>query len=127
MATVSNVVGTLAVLRDVTAAWASMTSYPDVPHHWIRVLIELGMRGGEMPMEEMSRVTETSPSSITRIAVRLGPGDKTQTGLGWLEAYEDPDWRRRKLVRLTPKGRAAVEQLAGLTSKAIEKHYRSKG
>ncbi len=126
MSSTANAVGTLAVLRDVGAAWAQITQYPDVPHHWLRVLVELGIRGGEMPMEEMSKVSGTSPSSITRIAVRLGPGDKREVGLGWIEAFEDPDWRRRKLVRLTPKGRATVEQLAGITSKAIEKHYRSK-
>jgi DNA-binding MarR family transcriptional regulator len=124
MATNANTTGTLAVLRDAAAAWVDITNYPDVPQHWLRLMVELHMRGGEMQMEDMQKAAGTSPSSITRAAVRLGGGDKDVSGMGWLEAFEDPLFRRRKIVRITPKGRAAVEKLAGATSKAIEKFYR---
>lgn len=56
MASIGNTSGTLAVLREATQAWVALTDYPDVPHHWLRVLIEMGLRGGMIKLITADRL-----------------------------------------------------------------------
>ena len=43
---------------------------------------------------------------------RLAQGESLdRPGLAWVENFEDPAWRRRKLVRLTARGRVVAERV----------------
>lgn len=67
---------------------------------------------GELNQHDLPRFTHVQKSANGRNIERLGLGSYRQTGLGLLESYEEPTNRRFKMVRLTPKGRAILEDVA---------------
>ena len=99
------------LVLDIANGWAALTEYSDCPIHFLGVFAALAAHGGEMPMQDLARATSRSGSSITRAVVKLGAGSFHAPGYGWVEAYEDPQWRRRKLVRLTDHGQHVAAQL----------------
>ncbi len=105
---------------DIANGWANLTDYSDCPIHFLGVFAALSKHGGEMPMQDLARMTGRSGSSITRAVVKLGAGSYRAPGYGWVEAYEDPVWRRRKLVRLTESGRQVSARLLDLVMMGVE-------
>ena len=67
-------------------------------------------------MQELQGYARVSQASISRNCATLGDWIKPgQAGYGLIESYDDPEYRRRKLVRLTPKGevlRKKIKELA---------------
>lgn len=108
------------LVLDIANGWANLTDYSDCPIHFLGVFAALSGHGGEMPMQDLARVTGRSGSSITRAVVKLGAGSFRAPGYGWVEAYEDPQWRRRKLVRLTESGRQVSARLLDLVMMGVE-------
>ncbi|GBL46900.1 hypothetical protein SFMTTN_2727 [Sulfuriferula multivorans] len=63
-------------------------------------------------MPELESAVGVSQATISRNVAKLGDGVTfKEKGAGLVEAYEDPKYRRRKLVKLTPKGRRVVDEL----------------
>jgi DNA-binding MarR family transcriptional regulator len=79
-----------------------------------RIFLTLCCHGGEMPMQEIERLTAWPQSTVSRNITKLGSFD--QTGAQLLESFEDPAYRRRKLVRLTAKGRRLGDQLSAIVN-----------
>lgn len=96
---------------------------PDVPMTQLLTFAYVADRGGEIPMQDLADLTGVIQSSVSRNVEKLGPGNKAKNelGFGLLEAFEDPFYRRRKLVRLTPRGKDLVEQI----DEAIARYLRS--
>lgn len=69
------------------------------------------LHGGEMPMQEIEKQLDMGQATISRNVSKLGAGTPDEPGARLLEAFEDPYWRRRKLVRLTEKGKRFAESL----------------
>lgn len=69
---------------------------------------------GTLNQIDLERYTGMKKSSNSRNIARLGAGEKPaeERGPGWVEAFEDPNNRRTKLVRLTPLGRHVLEKTA---------------
>lgn len=109
------------LVLDIANGWATLTEYSDCPIHFLGVFAALATHGGEMPMQDLARVTSRSGSSITRAVVKLGAGSVHAPGYGWVEAYEDPQWRRRKLVRLTEQGQRIAVQLMDVVTRGIDR------
>jgi len=66
----------------------------------------------EISMGELAEAIGLSQSSTSRNIAYLGKTWKPGVaGLDLVEAFEDPMERRRKLVRLTPKGKRVAESL----------------
>lgn len=65
----------------------------------------------EIPMQDLQNAVGVSGSSISRHVLRLGNGRPREPGFGLVEAYEDPEYRKRKLVKLTARGSALVSEL----------------
>lgn len=86
-----------------------------IPSQHLRVLLHIAA-AGEVPQLDLIEMTGTSQSAVSRIIYDLGEGAPREAGLGLVEAYVDPEWRRRKLVRLTDKGRKLVNGLAPILS-----------
>lgn len=109
------------LVLDIANGWSNLTDYSDCPIHFLGVFAALVTHGGEMPMQELARATGRSGSSITRAVVKLGAGSFGVPGYGWLEAREDPQWRRRKLVRLTEQGRQVARSLLDLVAHGVQR------
>jgi DNA-binding MarR family transcriptional regulator len=72
----------------------------------------------ELPMTELLKLSGVEQSSVSRNVTLLAEGFplKGKPGLELVESFEDPAFRRRKLVRITKKGEELVkliEQKAG--------------
>lgn len=81
----------------------------------MRIFLCLCMHGGEMPQLELEKQTRLAQSAISRNIAKLGNGlTMDDPGSRLVEAYEDPAYRRRKIVRLTARGREFAEKLNDL-------------
>lgn len=81
----------------------------------MRIFLTLLTHGGEMPQQEIEKVTGWAQSSVSRNIAMLGIGvSMDKPGANLVESYEDPAWRRRKIVRLTARGKALAEKIANL-------------
>lgn len=61
-------------------------------------------------------------ATASRYVAALGKQNRhREEGLLLVEAFEDPMERRRKIIRLTPKGRATINKLIGETNAHLSK------
>ena len=68
-------------------------------------------------MQKIAEELDISQSSVSRNVYKLGDVNRhKKTGIGLLIAFEDPMERRRKLVRLTSKGKRVFHTLSDLVS-----------
>jgi len=65
-------------------------------------------------MQTISTKLGIAQSSVSRNCYKLSDKTRGGLGIGLLQAFEDPDERRRKLVRLTAKGRRVFSTLSDL-------------
>lgn len=99
----------IAALEAALAAWVDQTDYPDSPVHHVRVLLAVAARGGECYMQDLEKITGRTGSSVSRAVSALGRGHPDRPGFGYIEAFEDPYERRRKIARLTVPGKRVAE------------------
>lgn len=86
----------------------------DIPMQQVMTLAYIADRG-QIPMADLIELTGVSQSSVSRNIATLGIGlTPMQPGYGLVEAFEDPFYRKRKLVQLTARGKELF--------KAIEKN-----
>ena len=75
-------------------------------------------------MAEIAEELGLSQSTVSRNVAYLGDWNRhREKGHQLVEAFEDPSERRRKLVRLTPKGKRFVTSLANIVTESIPKDY----
>ena len=80
----------------------------------IAVFLFVAVHGGKegVAMQTISEDLDISQSSVSRNAYKLGDVNRhKKIGVGLLETFEDPMERRRKLVRLTAKGKRVYNTL----------------
>ena len=65
-------------------------------------------------MQTISQKLDIAQSSVSRNCYKLGDKTRDGIGIGLLQSFEDPEERRRKLVRLTAKGRRVFNTLSGM-------------
>jgi len=76
------------------------------------VLLKVAKHTVPIKMAEIAEELGLSQSTVSRNVAYLGDWNRRkEAGHKLLEAYEDPAERRRKLVRLTAKGRRFVKSL----------------
>jgi len=65
-----------------------------------------------MPLADLEKLTGVGQSSVSRNAIKPAQGrSPDEPGMGFAELYEDPYYRRRKLLRITAKGKLFIQQL----------------
>ena len=65
-------------------------------------------------MQTISQKLDIAQSSVSRNCYKLGDRTRDGIGIGLLQSFEDPEERRRKLVRLTAKGRRVFNTLSDM-------------
>lgn len=89
---------------------------PEMPMQQFRVFVEVAIHDPKpMPMSELSIAVGIAQSSVSRNVAALSSWSRhRERGHELLRAYEDPMNRRRKLIELTPRGRAVKSRLEKL-------------
>lgn len=105
---------TLALLKGLSES----TNNPTMPLQQVQLFLHVAYLG-EVPMEDLEEATGVEQSSVSRNVAALGGGQHRKPGYGLVHAYRDPNNHRRKLVRLTEKGKALAWDIsrAGVPSK----------
>lgn len=71
-------------------------------------------------MQEIEKQTGWSQAAVSRNVAKLGIGiTEGRPGSKLVEAFEDPTYRRRKIVRLTRKGRELSDELDELVRRIL--------
>lgn len=112
----TNLTITLAVISSALQTISASSRNNRIEAQQILLLISL-MARGEIPQADLEKLTGVGPNAVSRNVGLLGAGSPGKPGLGYVESYEDPMWRRRKLVRLTPAGKALAEKIAAATAR----------
>ena len=82
-----------------------------------KIFLTICKHGGEIPMQQVEKLTGWGQSSVSRHMAKLGQGITIrEPGAQLVETFEDPEWRRRKIVRLTSLGRKLHDQLAAIVT-----------
>ena len=99
------------VLIELMEAMRDRLNAPEIPAQQVLTFCHVADRA-ELPMAELLKLTGLAQSSVSRTVAKLGQGESPrEPGFGLIEAYEDPYFRRRKLVRLTPRGKELAKEL----------------
>ncbi len=97
-------------------AFAALHSDPNAVHqHHFRVLLEVFKHDDQCLYKDVMEAVGLANSSVSRIVHALGAEHRTgRPGLGLLKVFRDPDYGRRYVIALTPKGTAFKRQLKNL-------------
>ena len=86
----------------------------------IAIFFVVCLEGGKdgISMQDISEKLDLAQSTVSRNVFKLSFTNRhRERGIDLLEAFEDPMERRRKLVKLTAKGRRVYETLSELVKK----------
>jgi DNA-binding MarR family transcriptional regulator len=81
----------------------------------------IAARPSEFPMADLTDILGLSQSSISRNVALLSIGSVKAPGPQLIEAYEDPEYRRRKYVRLTTRGKRLAAEIAEILHAVCKK------
>lgn len=91
--------------------WSKLTGSTDTPISQVLTFLHVAYRN-EVSMAELEKLTGVTQSSVSRNVSKIGAGvNPREPGLGLVEASEDPYYRKRKLVRLTEKGKRLAGEI----------------
>ena len=84
---------------------------PKMPIRQVIYLLTLAQQKEPVGISEMADLVGVGVAVASRYAASYGRGGRTDAGLGFLVAKEDPnDWRKKQLV-FTDTGRKFIENL----------------
>lgn len=90
----------------------------------VAVLMKVGKHSVPIKMADIAEELGLSQSTISRNVAYLGDWNRHKAkGHGLLEAFEDPMERRRKLVRLTAKGKRFLKGIVDMWNSSYPTDY----
>lgn len=93
---------------------------PEMPVQQLQVFLQVALRG-TTTQHELGENIGLSKASMSRNVSALGPINRFhQKGHDLLISREDPQYRRQKLIELSPKGRKLVNKLEALILKRCD-------
>jgi DNA-binding MarR family transcriptional regulator len=109
----------IPALAETIGAVYTVMGRGEVELNALRILFVIAPYGSRpVPQATVRDMTGLSEAAVSRNLAILGPGHTLRVkGPGLVETYEDPEYRRRKLVKLTARGRSFVESLQGIFDK----------
>jgi DNA-binding MarR family transcriptional regulator len=100
--------GATAKLREVTELWATTMKRTNCElevQRMFYLIAELAPDGRAVPQATLRDRLGLQESTCSRNVAQLSKGAAiSQPGPRLIESAEDPDYRRRKLIKLTPAG-----------------------
>jgi DNA-binding MarR family transcriptional regulator len=93
----------------------------DVEIQAFSTFLMIAERVSDFPMQDLQEMLGLSQASVSRNVALLSIGSVTNPGPKLIEAFEDPEYRRRKHVRLTPRGRKLMEEIRDIMVQACKK------
>ena len=86
----------------------------EMPLQQIHCLLIVAQEEDGISLSELARKAEIGIATASRYVAALGKINRhREEGFNLIEAFEDPMERRRKIIRLTPKGKAALKNILG--------------
>jgi DNA-binding MarR family transcriptional regulator len=86
----------------------------EMPLQQLLCLLVVAKDDEGLSLTEVAREADVSLTTASRYISALGKQNrKREEGLNLIESYEDPMERRKKIIRLTPKGKATLRKLLG--------------
>lgn len=98
---------TLGMSRALAALREGL-DYSDLPTQMVQMLLEVAA-AGEISQQELEKRVGISRAAISRFLSILSVGSPLKPGLKVLTTYEDPEYRKRKMVSITKKGQIIVQ------------------
>lgn len=102
-------------LRDVQKLLEMIAAIqPEMPLQQARCLFIVAESEEGMSLSEIAKKAGIGLATASRYIGALGKVNRRrEEGLQLIESFEDPMERRKKIIRLTTKGRAAVRRIIG--------------
>lgn len=86
----------------------------EMPLQQARCLFIIAASEEGMSLSDIAKKAGIGLATASRYVGALGSiNRKREEGLQLIESFEDPMERRKKIIRLTPKGRAVVRRITG--------------
>jgi DNA-binding MarR family transcriptional regulator len=86
----------------------------EMPLQQLHVLLLIAKAGEGTSLTDLAKEAGIGLATASRYVSALGKQDRhRQEGLLLVESFEDPMERRKKIIRLTDKGRVALNKLIG--------------
>lgn len=88
---------------------------PEMPLQQIRCLFVVAESEEGMSLSDIAKKVGIGLATASRHIGALGKiNRRKEEGLQLIESFEDPMERRKKIIRLTPKGRVAIRNILGV-------------
>lgn len=94
----------------------------EMPLQQLHCLLVISQAEDGLSLTELAQKVGIGLATASRYVAALGKQNRhREEGLFLVEAFEDPMERRKKIIRLTPKGRLAIKKLIGDLNADISK------
>ena len=94
----------------------------EMPLQQLHCLLVISQAEEGLSLTELAQKVGIGLATASRYVAALGKQNRhREEGLLFVEAFEDPMERRKKIIRLTPKGRIAIQKLVGELNADISK------
>jgi DNA-binding MarR family transcriptional regulator len=98
-------------LRKAQDKFAEYLGKGDVELQAFSTYLVIAGRSDSFPMQDLQDILGLSQASVSRNVALLSVGSLANPGPRLVEAFEDPEYRRRKHVRVTARGRRLMEEI----------------
>jgi DNA-binding MarR family transcriptional regulator len=108
-------------LLKVQEKFAEYLGKGDVELQAFSTFLFIAARSSDFAMQELEEMLGLSQASVSRNVALLSIGSVKNPGPRLIEAFEDPEYRRRKHVRLTARGRKLAEEITAILATYCKK------
>lgn len=99
----------LGIVSDAMEAFKDFTGDGDVQIQTIQVFLKIVLAGGEqISYDSLEKATGVSQSAVSRSIKKMTAGPRATPGYGLITVDFDPYDLRRRIIKLSPRGRDLV-------------------